>query len=42
MPVHFSSVAKGVLDVGDVMYFLVMIIGWLIATAIVIDLKKAN
>ena len=39
---HFQSIAKGVLDVRDVFYFLILIAGWLMATAIVIDMKKAN
>jgi len=39
---HFNSIAKGVLDLRDVLYFVIMIAGWLMATAIVIDMKKAN
>lgn len=39
---HFQSISKGVLDFKDIVYFLVLIVGWLTATAIVIDLKKAN
>ena len=39
---HYQSIAKGVLDLRDVFYFLILIAGWLIATAIVIDLKKAS
>lgn len=39
---HFQSISKGVLDFKDIIYFLVIILGWLTATAIVIDLKKAN
>ncbi len=39
---HFSSISKGVLEFRDLFYFLIMIAGWLLATAIVIDMKKAN
>ena len=39
---HFNAIAKGVLDLRDVLYFMVIIIGWLIATAIVLDMKKAD
>ncbi len=39
---HFNAIAKGVLDLRDVLYFLVIIIGWLVATAIVLDMKKAD
>lgn len=39
---HFNAFAKGVLDLRDVLYFIIMIAGWLMATAIVIDMKKAN
>ncbi len=39
---HFNSIMKGVLDLRDLMYFLILIGGWLLANAIVIDMKKAN
>ena len=39
---HFNAFAKGVLDLRDILYFVIMIAGWLTATAIVIDMKKAN
>jgi ABC-2 type transport system permease protein len=39
---HFSSVSKGVLSLRDVLYFLSMIVFWLIATTIVIELKQAD
>ncbi len=39
---HFQAVSKGVIDLGDFIFFLVMIAGWLCATAIVIDRKKAG
>lgn len=39
---HFNAIAKGVLDLRDLAYFVIVIAGWLLATAIVIDLKKAS
>lgn len=39
---HFQSIAKGVLDLRDVFYFFIVTLGWLLATAIVIDMKKAS
>jgi ABC-2 type transport system permease protein len=38
---HFASVSKGVIDLRDILYFVLMIGAWLYATAVVIDLKKA-
>jgi ABC-2 type transport system permease protein len=39
---HFASISKGVVDLRDLLYFLLMIGFWLYASAIVIDLKKAD
>ena len=39
---HFSSLSKGVLDIRDVLYFLLLIAAWLYANVIVLDLKKAD
>jgi ABC-2 type transport system permease protein len=39
---HFDAIAKGVLDIRDVLFFTVFIAAWLVASAIVIDMKKAN
>lgn len=39
---HYDAISKGVLDFRDVVYLLVMIGGGLLATAIVIDRKKAG
>lgn len=39
---HFNSLSKGVLDLRDVVYFLLVIAAWLYATAIVLDMKKAD
>ena len=39
---HFTSISKGVIDLRDLLYFVLMIGFWLYASAIVIDLKKAD
>ncbi|GJM14361.1 MAG: ABC transporter permease [Pseudohongiella sp.] len=39
---HFSSIARGVLDIRDFLFFTVFISSWLVASAIVIQIKKAN
>jgi ABC-2 type transport system permease protein len=38
---HFSSLSKGVIDLRDMLYFLLVIASWLYATTIVLDIKKA-
>jgi len=39
---HFSSIAKGVIDLRDLLYFGTLIAVWLTANAIVLDMKKAD
>ena len=39
---HFASISKGVIDLRDLLYFVLMIGFWLYASAIVMDLKKAD
>jgi ABC-2 type transport system permease protein len=39
---HFESIAKGVLDVRDLLYFAMLIALFLLATTVVIDLRKAE
>jgi len=39
---HFQAITRGVLDLRDVMYFVLSIGAWLLATVLVIDLKKAD
>jgi ABC-2 type transport system permease protein len=39
---HFAAIGKGVIDLRDVIYFLLIIAFWLYASAVVIDLKKAD
>jgi ABC-2 type transport system permease protein len=39
---HFASIAKGVIDLRDLIYFVLLIAVWLCANAIVLDMKKAE
>ena len=39
---HFQAISRGVLDLRDVVFFLLAIAAWLAATVLVIDLKKAD
>lgn len=39
---RFQAISKGVIDVRDVLYFFSFITAWLLATAVVVDLKKAH
>ncbi len=39
---HFGSIANGVIDIRDLLYFAIVIGVWLIANAIVLDMKKAD
>jgi len=39
---HFSSISKGVIDIRDLLYFGTLIGGWLLANAIVLEMKKAD
>ena len=39
---HFNSLRKGVLDLRDIIYFLLIIGAWLYANAIVLSMKKAE
>lgn len=39
--IRFESLSKGVIDLRDLLYFVTLIIAWLMATAIVVDMKKA-
>jgi len=39
---HFGSIAKGVVDLRDLIYFATLIAAWLAATTIVLDVKKAD
>lgn len=39
---HFDAISKGVLDIRDLLFFAIVIGAWLFASAIVIEIKKAN
>jgi len=39
---HFDAISKGVIDIRDIVYFAALIGFWLAATAIVLDMKKAQ
>lgn len=39
---HFNAISQGVVDLRDLLYFLLVIGFWLYANAVVIDLKKAD
>lgn len=39
---HYASINKGVLDLGDLFYFALVIGVWLYATSVVLDMKKAD
>lgn len=39
---HFTSISKGVVDLRDVAYFLIVTAVWLYATAVVLDMRKAD
>jgi ABC-2 type transport system permease protein len=39
---RFDAISKGVLDVRDILYFCMLMAFWLAATAIVLDMKKAE
>lgn len=40
--IRFEAISKGVIDLRDLLYFLSLIVAWLAATAVVVDLKKAD
>ena len=40
--VHFDSIQRGVLKFGDLSYFVLLIIGWIAASSIVLDERKAK
>jgi ABC-2 type transport system permease protein len=39
---HFGSIARGVLDLRDMLYFLFSIVGWLVAGVLLLDLKRTR
>lgn len=39
---RFDAISKGVIDLRDLLYFVTLIAAWLAATAVAVDLKKAD
>lgn len=39
---HFSSITRGILDLRDIAFFLINSVAWLVATVLIIHLKKAG
>jgi ABC-2 type transport system permease protein len=39
---RFAAISNGVIDLRDLLFFVTLIAAWLAATAVVIDLKKAD
>lgn len=39
---HFQAISKGVLSLGDSLYFISVIMAWLAATVVVVELKQAS
>lgn len=39
---HFDAISKGVIDLRDLVYFVTLIVFWLFANAVFIDLRKAG
>jgi len=39
---HYSSLSRGVVELSDVVFFILTIVTWLFATTIILDLKKAD
>lgn len=39
---HFSTISRGVIDLRDLVYFALVIVFWLLANTIVLELKKAD
>ncbi len=39
---HFEAISRGVLDLHDLLYFLLSMIGWLLAGVLVLDLKRTR
>jgi ABC-2 type transport system permease protein len=39
---HFQAIARGVLDLGDVAYFLLTIVFWLVANTLILDARRGG
>ena len=39
---HFDAITKGVIEVGDIVFFVSLILFWLFANAVIIETRKAD
>jgi ABC-2 type transport system permease protein len=39
---HFQAIARGVLDLGDVAYFVLTILFWLVANVLILDARRGG
>lgn len=39
---HYEAISRGVLDLRDIFFFVLVIVAWLIATVLIINMKKAD
>jgi ABC-2 type transport system permease protein len=39
---HFADISRGVIDIRDLVYFALVMLLWLLATTIVLEMKKAD
>jgi ABC-2 type transport system permease protein len=39
---HYEAIARGVLDIRDLLYFVLTIAAWLTAGVLVLDLKRSH
>jgi ABC-2 type transport system permease protein len=39
---HFEAIARGVLDLRDLAYFALSIVGWLLAGVLLLELKRVR
>lgn len=42
LQIHFESILRGAIQLSDVAYFLILIVGWISACSIILDERKAN
>jgi ABC-2 type transport system permease protein len=39
---HFATISRGVIDLRDLVYFALVMVAWLLANTIVLEMKKAS
>jgi gliding motility-associated transport system permease protein len=42
LQIHFESILRGAIQLSDIAYFLILIVGWISACSIILDERKAN